>query len=290
MVNIMTTTNFLHVGSTIRQSSAALTTDFQPLVPASALDTSLKFGNSSANSIQVTSPKASVGGKSQASWGDEWWKWIGKWFDSSGTVNYDQPGPVYFLPGTFSSGNVTVPTGEHIFTPILNVPADNSTSDGLSRTLTIQEERALNKSILDAATGLYFNVSYGSTTISPIQNWTPYRQVSPSPFSYVYQNTTFYNAVSDGYWVMLNPLSPGTYTINFGGTFNFENSSGAGVIDIDGDGNVHGQSQIEAELQKIYEKNYGGKSYSVSGSYTVTVTPKGVTNQSGAKVDVTALT
>jgi len=27
-----------------------------------------------------------------------------------------------------------------------------------------------------------------------------------------------FNAVSDGYWVMLRPLTPGRHTLNFGGT------------------------------------------------------------------------
>jgi hypothetical protein len=31
-------------------------------------------------------------------------------------------------------------------------------------------------------------------------------------------NTTVYPAASDGYWLMVEPLSPGKHTINFGGT------------------------------------------------------------------------
>jgi hypothetical protein len=33
-------------------------------------------------------------------------------------------------------------------------------------------------------------------------------------------STTVFPAVSDGYWVMIDPLPPGTYTLKFGGIFN----------------------------------------------------------------------
>src|SRR5215207_6537951 len=41
-------------------------------------------------------------------------------------------------------------------------------------------------------------------------------------------STTITPAASDGYWVMLEPLSPGTHTINFGGT----SEDGSFTIDI----------------------------------------------------------
>lgn len=261
------------------RSSYLATNLRRSIAPDSGLKVPLKLNNrASSNSIQVTSPRASVGGKSQAEWGNTWWQRAPQWIESPETANshVDEPGPVTFLPGTFSKGDVTVSTGEHIFTPVLNVPVDTievKDNSGVTRFLTVEEERAVAKSILDAATNLFFNITHGKTKISPIQNWEAYRQVSPTPFSYTLGGTTYYNAVSDGYWVMLNPLSPGTYNIDFGGTFNFRNANGVGVIDIDGDGNVNGQTTIETNVQKLYDAWYPNP-YALASSYTVKVAPQ----------------
>lgn len=286
MVNTMLTTNHGPFDSiTNYHSAGTLTTECRPLVPASDLDTSLKFGSRSACSIQVTSPNAFVGGKSQAEWGDEWWKWI-----NMGGDHPEQPGSVYFLKGTFGQGHVTVPDGAYIFTPVLNAALDNITIEDCnrSRLLTVREERAVLKSLLDAATDISFTISYRNTEISPIKNWINYRHVSPKPFSYTYDGSTHDGTVSDGYWVMLNPLPPGVYKIDIGGTFNFRDANNVGIIDINGDGNINGQTSIELDLQEQFDSG-NPKPYELATSYTVTVVPKTSKQLSVANLDLSAL-
>jgi hypothetical protein len=210
--------------------------------------------------------------------GDKWWQWVieNNFQPTTTSGNADQVKSVYFLPGSFSGGDATVPVGNHVFTPVLNSVLDDPLVDdkGIPK-LTVAEERAALKSLLDAATGLHFNVTGRNGSI--VQDWNPYRQVSPpGGFSYAGDSFPSTGAVSDGYWVLLNPLPPGTYTVNFGGTLNLTKADGkTGVIDIDGDGNKNGQSAIEQQLQQA-AYGPGTDPIAIDATYTITSVPKSV--------------
>ncbi len=140
---------------------SALTTDIRSFLEHdSALNTSLKLSKSSCpTEVQVTPPQACVGGKSQAEWADDWWKWaysisdaqpnsVHPFFDNNGvgTINGKpivQNGLVYNLVGSynnvpieggylsqvnrgdFENNQILIRDNQYIFAPMLNTQADN---------------------------------------------------------------------------------------------------------------------------------------------------------------------
>ena len=188
----------------------------------------------------VIPPQASAHGNTYGDWGALWWQWAlslpvseNPLFDMTGEEAANgQSGPVFFLCGVMGQfddplnvtveRDITIPPGKTLFFPILNAETDNI---GIDPPLTVEELYAWAASWMDATTELHANVDG-----RPINCW-PYRGISSGPFSYwlppednVAQywgfdvSGTIYPTVSDGYWLMLTPLTPGQHVVNFGGT------------------------------------------------------------------------
>jgi hypothetical protein len=189
----------------------------------------------------IAPPNSRPLGKSYAEWGAAWWQWL---FSlpaldplhpilSSGNVDcsYGQQGQVWFLVGTFAEGDTaracTVPTGTRLFFPIFNGWADNVAEPV---PFTVAELIGRAASFAQAGT------LHASIDGVPVQNPFAYR-AAYAPFGYTvpaadnllrwlgadapgthWPSTFIFPAASDGYWLMVEPLSPGTHTINFGGT------------------------------------------------------------------------
>jgi hypothetical protein len=159
-----------------------------------------------------------------AQWSAEWWQWI---FSLPQDVNplvdqtgehcaQGQSGPVWFLAGTFGGSverTCTIPEGKTIFFPVLNnanVKTDTSETEGDLRVTTKQETD--NPAVLEA-----------SIDGVPLQDLPNYRAESPL-FNVTLPEGNIFGvpemsseAVSDGYWVMLQPLSVGDHNLSIQG-------------------------------------------------------------------------
>ena len=173
-----------------------------------------------------------------------WWQWalgapihdppytgpiVNPLFDPTGAAcSTDQMGPVWFLAGQESPGTVTrsclVPAGEYLFFPLINIEADNI---GVVPPLTPQQWRPLVRQAVDATTELHLSIDgtalpegelFRHRAASPIFSYTlpPEDNVAQS-FGEDAKGFIF-PVVSDGYWIMLKPLSIGDHVIEFGGT------------------------------------------------------------------------
>jgi hypothetical protein len=186
-------------------------------------------------SKRILPPNSSPYGHSYGEWGAMWWQWAlsiavgdSPLFDESGeNANIGQSGPVYFLAGSFTSNDVTrtisVPAGKALFFPLLNVFNDNECVDP---PLTVEELYAGAEGFMDLTTELHAIIDGVE-----VRSLFSYRAASPAPYAVelpavdnIYQlfgcdvSGTVYPQVTDGYWLMLAPLTVGEHTINFGGT------------------------------------------------------------------------
>jgi hypothetical protein len=133
---------------------------------------------------------------------------------------------VWFLGGSFTSAeavrNCTVPAGKAIFFPILNTECSTVEPDPFHGD-TERELRECAKGWVDGATGIC------SIDGVPVQNLERYRVQSPLfTFGPLPENNVLFitvppgtkgRSVSDGYWLMLAPFSPGEHSIDFVGIF-----------------------------------------------------------------------
>ena len=165
-------------------------------------------------------------GLTYGEWSARWWKWaleqptaLSPLADTTGAnCAVGQSGSVWFLAGTFGSSvpvrrMCTIPPGKTVFFPIANTfysaegtfaemqaraIADVNTATGLSVTV---DDRALH------SVELYRALSPDFTLDLPPDNifGAPADAYKPS--------------ASDGYYIMLTPLTPGTHTIQIKAQF-----------------------------------------------------------------------
>jgi hypothetical protein len=148
-----------------------------------------------------------------------------------GQSSHSRSSQIWFLAGTFGgTANRTctdpIPHGIALFFPLFNTEQDNLCGSVPPCTFSIQQIKQLAAGI-EGAPGLH-----ASLNGNPIRFYGAQSEV----FSYtfpatdnVYQyfgedvpgtqwpGTTVFPAAADGYWAMIDPLPPGTYTLNFGG-------------------------------------------------------------------------
>lgn len=193
---------------------------------------------------QVLPPSQDVGGISQNEWSARWWTQVITSpasalpiIDTTGAVGArgDEAGSgVFFLYGSSSPAPVTrsvaVPEGRRLFFPIINAFADNTPYVGQPPTTFTEQE------LLDLVTSQQVTSQFLTIDGVPVANLFQQRQTRA--FSYTVTNpdnfitligadptfgtgmypSTVSPVVSDGYWVMLDPLPVGTHTLHFGGS------------------------------------------------------------------------
>lgn len=181
----------------------------------------------------VVAPGSTVEGKTIAEWTADWWQWAfgqstpsDAFTDATGEyADVGQSGPVWFIAGT-TGGTATrtfdVPSDRYLLFPLVNVVVSEFDFIG---TVTEAQLRAAAASVIDGVDSLLAAID-GVSITDPFS----YREASPlfsleaatdNPFGA--PAGSLGNAVSDGFWIMLEPLGLGTHTIEFGGTI-----SGAG--------------------------------------------------------------
>jgi uncharacterized repeat protein (TIGR01451 family) len=151
-----------------------------------------------------------------------------------GPCSTGQKGQVWFLGGAYTPGTITrdcvVPPGTYLFFPLVNGFSENI---GVVPPLSVQGLRDVIDPWFDAATELSATVD--GTPINGLTADGIYRTKSPV-FSYTYPTGSIfchfslcgpglYSAaggtvtpvVGDGFYLMLNPLSPGQHVLRFTG-------------------------------------------------------------------------
>ncbi len=186
----------------------------------------------------VLSPNSRPYGKSYAEWSAEHWKWTYSMpadahpLTDTADVSAGQSGPVWFLGGTWApttdlDGNligvvdrhVTIPTGKALFFPI--VDAEQSLAEG---GVDEADCRATANFFADHATGLSCVIDGRRVrNLEDYRTDSPFFNFGPLPDNNLLglPADTTSSAVSDGYFVMLAPLSPGRHVIHFTGALVF---------------------------------------------------------------------
>lgn len=197
------------------------------LAVMSAVSVLAQAGNPNPGVVPTNSKSL---GLSYGEWSARWWQWalfippgVNPILDATGAnCAQGQSGHVWFLAGTFGGSAVrtcTVPNGTMLFFPILNgvfgsglgdCPAGNPGAGCDVPTL-----RASATANVDSPIDLEVTVDG-----VPLKALSSYRAASPV-FSYTVTSDnliglpagTYSPVVSDGYWIMLGPLSTGAHTM-----------------------------------------------------------------------------
>ncbi len=189
------------------------------------------------NNPGVIPPQAKPHGKSYGEWGGAWWNWALQFPYLSDPITDDtgedgdqgQQGPVWFLAGTYGSSvdrTLTVPVGKALFFPLFNslmffpldVPTEpeaRALANGQADSVDILECSVDGRQLKDLSQYRAESPSGGYTQALPegsIQTDPDFWLAFGYDFAYPPGET---GAVTDGYWIMLSPLSVGEHLIHF---------------------------------------------------------------------------
>jgi hypothetical protein len=199
-------------------------------VAAGALLSSAALVTAGSSKPKVAPPTAKIQGMSYAEWSAAWWQWAlaipaeaGHPFfgDDEFDVTTGQTGKVWFLAGVFGTytREITIPHGTRLFVAIINAEASNLETDPFFGA-TEEEQAAAATAFAD-----YIEDPFLEVDAVALDDIDDYRFVSPQ-FSFTVPDPNVLlvepgsgTSVSDGYWAMIGPLSKGTHTIHFGGSF-----------------------------------------------------------------------
>lgn len=178
-------------------------------------------------------------GKSYGDWSAEWWKWSLSIPDSSNPVKDEtgafcaegQSGNIWFLAGTWGQTgvvrNCNIPVGKAIFFPIFNNEGSaiegsgNNENELRAYATQFDNDIKLLEVIVDGKS--LKDLNHYRATSELFVFWLPPNNVLGIPTG---PDGSSSISVSDGYWVMLKPLSAGKHTIHIHSRmesdFNFE--------------------------------------------------------------------
>ena len=185
---------------------------------------------------QIVPPDRRYRGKTYGEWSAAWWTWamelpvtgpIPHPFvdDPAFDITEGQQGNVWFLasPVDTVKRTRTIPAGKALFFALLNV--ESSDLEGLGATEA--EQRANAKWQADHIHNVACSVDG-----DPVEHIGHYRVESPQ-FSFTAPTPWLFGttggpgtSVSDGYFVMLKPLSKGSHTLRYTGNFHFAVAEG----------------------------------------------------------------
>jgi hypothetical protein len=178
------------------------------------------------DSPYVFSPDSKPYGMTYGEWSVKWWQWIesipkehNPVSDSTGkNCAVNQNGPVWFLAGT-SGGSAerscTIPAGKDIFAPLINNECSYVENKNLK---TESELRACAIAGNNGATGLTATIDgVAISNLNRLRIASPLFNLTFAPGNGAGLPPSSTQSVSDGFWIFLKPLSPGTHEIKFGG-------------------------------------------------------------------------
>ena len=187
--------------------------------------------------VRTVPSHASFNGQTYSEWSAEWWQWAyaqpttnHALFDTA-DCSHNQAGRVWFLGGTFNTigtdeevlgeadRECSIPSGTALLFPIVNTVCDNVLVAGTEAELRdcanfladhIQDvEVSVDRSEIEHLGLFRFETSLFEVGPLPADN------IAGAP------EGSFGQAVGDGFYVMLPPLSRGMHQINFSGELRF---------------------------------------------------------------------
>jgi hypothetical protein len=198
--------------------------------------TSMLFAQAGDNQNPgVFPPDAIVFGKTYGEWSAEWWQWNfsipvpnNPTFDTAGQhCGVQQSRPVFFLAGIGSPVAVTrkctVRSETPLFFPLINAECSNVESPPFFGS-TDEERLACAQALIDGVGISTLKVTIDGVDVKSLRRF----RVESPPFDFKMpaQNNILFlpgvtsgRSTSDGYWLMLKPLSPGTHVIHFEAAF-----------------------------------------------------------------------
>lgn len=183
---------------------------------------------------KAVAPEESVLGMSQGDWGAAWWQWAlsipadrNPILDADGSFcgEGQGSGPVFFLAGTWvdlveGGRTCTVSAGQALFFPLVNTECSEAEDDTpwfCANAAECRECAGLNADTFDPDSLV---VTVDGKKLKDLdqhrQQSAAYTFTLPED-NILGEDETNSISVSDGYWVMLKPLSPGEHTIHFEG-------------------------------------------------------------------------
>jgi len=196
----------------------------------------------------VVEPTETVAGKSAAQWAPAFWQWAYSLPAKDHPLVYDgtgdfcgtaQPqGEVFFLGPTFSEKAVrpcTVPANKTLIFPIAAVVENNFPKDPIQRSAT-QLETAARRTI-DSAKQLRAEIDGRDLVGDEVADFARFRQKATFSFTVPDGPDNFLRgalgidfagsiaqAFTDGYWLMVKPLPPGSHTLRLEAELAFPDS------------------------------------------------------------------
>jgi len=172
-------------------------------------------------SIVIEPPGSTVEGNTIGGWTAEWWQWalsqsIPNDAFIGANASVGQAGPVFYIAGTTGGSaarSFTVPGDKFLLVPLINILVPGLASDEA-------DLRADAASFIDSVDSLFATIDGIAV---PESDLFSHRELSPlfgfvaapdNPFGFPPGPS---DGVSDGYWLMLDPLGMGVHTISFGG-------------------------------------------------------------------------
>jgi len=181
-----------------------------------------------------------VSGISQNTYVNMWWQWAVSMPRKDSPVSdrigtkcaVNQAGPVWFLAGGYGSSLIqrkcTIPSGKYIFFPIINMvyypasPRDKPSCSSVKKGAAMNNNHLISfKVIIDKHK--YVNPAFfrhASEKCFDLYSRVPGAQKYPP----------VYPSATDGYWVMVKPLSKGKHEISFRAEYNSESSSDGHMV------------------------------------------------------------
>jgi hypothetical protein len=171
---------------------------------------------------------AKLNGQSQTELSISWWKWAASFeYDDSPIADrtgekcgLKQRDQVWFLAGTYGSARTertcTIPHGRYLFFPLINyVVAPCSSAQPCESAPTCESVTDLARETTENPASLILDID--GKRYSGLDR---HRQASSGCFDMAAQTDGsfhIYPSASNGYYILLAPLSPGRHVINFGG-------------------------------------------------------------------------
>lgn len=191
------------------------------LIVGTVLPSMMKF--SYAANISVFPADSKPYGLTYGEWTARFWQWLhsipkpdSPAADTTGkNCALKQTGPVWFLPGTFGGTNertCTIPAGKAILVSLINVMC----SYAEHHLKTEPELRACAKADQDKVTSTMITVD--GVQINPVRLQSPLFTATLPENNALGLKPQTTPAISDGYWVFLQPLPPGQHTIHASGS------------------------------------------------------------------------
>lgn len=193
----------------------------------------VQAGVGNAGNPGILPSGSSAHGQTYGAWSDAWWQWAlsipadtNPMLDPTGAnAAIGQSGSVWFLAGNqggTSERSVTIPPGKTLFLPLVNYVWINTPQFGDPEWSPEQEAfaRALIAAAIDTANGLACEIDGKS-----VKNLMAYRCQTPPggaemialPEGNIFgiPADTYGPMVTDGYYLMVTPLTPGEHTLHF---------------------------------------------------------------------------